>query len=99
VPLLQRLQQGCRVATAALDAIMAGETPSEEWRDESLAVLDAVGEAHGPVEIALVRPFRLLVHASLMQAERELMPSREWLRRVEQAMRGEAVEPKLPPTD
>lgn len=83
-PLLQALQTTCAVGAAALEAFVAGRPPPFGWREQQLAALERAGTPHGPVELAIVRPLRLLVIGAAEQATRRGVERSEWLRRIEE---------------
>ncbi len=86
IPLLRSTQGACGVATAALEALTAGVPPPGSWREEQLAALERYGRPHGPVELALIKPFRWLVIAAAAQAERATMDPQAFRQRVEESV-------------
>lgn len=94
LPLLRSLQAATGVATAALEALAAGVAPPAGWREEQLAALDRFGAGHGPVELAIIKPFRWLVIGAAEQARRAELEPGEFVRWVETAA---APAPPAPP--
>jgi hypothetical protein len=78
------MQAAIGVGTAALEALAAGRPPPAGWREEQLAALERHGRAHGPVELALIRPFRWLVIGAAEQARRAEMDPADFVRWVEE---------------
>jgi hexosaminidase len=85
VPLLRSLQSACGIAVAALEALASDRPPPAGWSEQHLMALDRVGRAHGPVELAIVTPFRWLVVGAAMQTERKGADPAEWAKAVEAA--------------
>jgi hexosaminidase len=85
LPLLWAMQAAIGVGTAALEALAAGRPPPAGWREEQLAALERHGRAHGPVELALIQPFRWLVIGAAEQARRAEMDPESFWRFVEEA--------------
>lgn len=81
-PILQRLQGACAIASAALEAFVAGRPPPPGWRERQLEALDRAAEPHGPIELAVIQPFRVLVHGAAAQEQRRGTDPVAWYRTV-----------------
>ncbi len=82
-PLFQKVDDTSVIAQEALAVLKAGKANSSEWAAEKLQTLGRAFEPHGPVELVLVDPVRLLVAAAAIEAPRDVAALPEWRKKVE----------------
>jgi hexosaminidase len=85
VPLLQGLDETCRVGEEALHAIADCQPCPDDWRREKLAALARAGQPQAAVEIMAVAPLRRLVCAAAAEAQRATLTPEAWRTVVEHA--------------
>jgi hexosaminidase len=81
-PLGKDLQQISEIGLEAVDYLLRGTSPTEEWKAGKLAQLEQAAKPKAAVELMVVQPIRELVVAAVEQEKRKTMSAEEWKKHV-----------------